>query len=235
MPSLLADALVKRATSIGDPKTRVGLFRTLIPTLAPDELQAAMDEIVARAGLRDSGAQIALLSLAEALADLRANDASESDDDTADHGDDEKRGTDWGTGRPLSLGERKSLARRPDRKLLDRALRDAHPDVITELLVNPRLTEGDVARMCASPRARAAVLIRVFASPRWALRPRVRRAIAGNPKTPVEIAIALVPLLGRAELQEIAGDGRIRNPVRARALEILRRLPPTPAGPSDVQ
>src|SRR5205085_1862177 len=108
------------------------------------------------------------------------------------------------------------------------ALRDGHPDVITQVLQNPRLTENDVARMCASRDATPAVLARVFATPRWAVRPRVRKAIAANPRTAEDVAIALVPLLSRTDLLEIAGDLRIGNPVRARALEVLRRLPPTP-------
>jgi hypothetical protein len=142
---------------------------------------------------------------------------------------------DWGTGRPLTLGERKSLARRPERRLLDRALRDRHPDVITAVLQNPRLTEADVARMCAAAGTPPAALERVFLSPRWAARGRVRRALATNPATPVEIALALVPLLARAELRELAADARLANAVRARALEILGRLPPTPRAPGGVQ
>jgi hypothetical protein len=51
----------------------------------------------------------------------------------------------------------------------------------------------------------------------------------------VEIALALVPLLGRRELRDVASDARLANRVRERALEILRRLPPTPASPAEPQ
>lgn len=222
MASPLASALIKRVASIGDAQARIALLRSVLPSISQAQLHEAMREIAARAGMRDTAAQLCLLALSEAIEVERRSGVQ-------DRG--ESPPTDWGTGRPLTLGERKSLARRPERKLLERALRDGHPDVVAELLVNPRLTEADVARMCAAPMARPEVLARVFASPRWASRPRVRRAIAANPAAPVEVALALVPTLARDELREIAADARVSNAVRARALEVLRRLPPTPQGP----
>jgi hypothetical protein len=45
----------------------------------------------------------------------------------------------------------------------------------------------------------------------------------------------LVPLLARVELRELAADARIANAVRARAIEILSRLPPTPESPVEPQ
>ena len=39
--------------------------------------------------------------------------------------------------RPLTLGERKALARKPDRRLIARAMRDPHPAVVAVLLSNP--------------------------------------------------------------------------------------------------
>src|SRR6186713_886130 len=48
---------------------------------------------------------------------------------------------DYGGGRPLSVGERKSIARRPTRLQLERLLHDPHPLVIAQLLSAPGLTE----------------------------------------------------------------------------------------------
>ncbi len=224
-----ADALVRRLTSIRDAKSRVALVRSLVPAIPEDELHELLRALVERAGMRESAAQVTLLALTEALGgDPRTEGEHVAENDTAYRAD-------WGTGRTLTLGERKSMARRPDRRLLDCALRDGHPDVVAQLLVNPRLTEGDVARMCAAPTAQAGALRQVFAAPRWAVRPRVRRAIACNPNAPIEVALALVPMLARDELREVAGDSRIANAVRARAIEVLRRLPPTPDTPAESQ
>ncbi len=224
-----ADELMHRVASIGDAKARVAWLKVSLAEVSADELHELLAVLVERAGLRDSAAQVTLLAVTEATGgDPRLRGAGPDETDTVYRAD-------WGTGRALTLGERKSLARRPDRRLLDRALRDGHPDVVRQLLVNPRLTEPDVVRMCAAPDATGATLRQVFDAPRWAVRPRVRRAIACNPNAPIEIAIALVPLLARAELRELAADARIANPVRARAIEILRRLPPTPSSPAQEQ
>lgn len=225
MASALADVLVKRLASLGDPHTRMALARTLLSELDRDTFTQAMDEIARRAGQRDTAAQVALLALSEAATMMSPSSTEETHETPPE--------ADWGTGRPLTLGERKSLARRPDRKLLERALRDRHPDVIAQLLLNPRLTETDVVRMCASPTTPAAVLACVFHSPRWASRPRVRRALATNPHTPASIAVALVPLLTREDLCQIASDPRTTDSVRARAQWALQFV--HPAGPTVVR
>jgi hypothetical protein len=226
MPPRVARDLVKRVAALGDPQTRVALVKSLLPAIDPIELRATIDWLVRRAGLRDTPAQVTLMALTIAT----SGDHAPATAPLPPREDGTSPPADWGTGRPLTLGERKSLARRPDRRLLERALRDAHPDVISELLLNPRLTEIDVARMCASSVARPEVLTRVFTSPRWSSRARVRSAIAGNPRTPVEVALALVPTLARVDLRAIAADERIGARVRSRALDVLRRLPPTPVG-----
>jgi hypothetical protein len=222
MASRLAEVLIRRVAAVGDPKTRVALMRSVLPTLDGGELRRAYQAIMERAGMRESSAQVTLLAIAEAM----GGESSEAQSSPA--ASDRVERADWGTGRTLTLGERKSLARRPDRKLLDRALRDGHPDVVAQLLLNPRLTESDVARMCAARDARPEALATVFASPKWAIRPRVRKAIASNPRAPLPVALALIPLLGRGELREVAADERMHAKIRGRALEILRRLPPTP-------
>ena len=76
--------------------------------------------------------------------------------------------------RPLTLGERKSLARRPSRRALDALMRDPHPAVIRAVLDSPRLTEDDVVRMAARRPGSAAALTEIARHAKWMLRPRVR-------------------------------------------------------------
>ncbi len=227
----LVDLLCRRATSIVDVAARVQLFRGILTVADRDDLRATLDRLAERAGLRDTHAQIALLTAEIAL-------CWEPDLQRAVHGDrldvpssalqpaDEKLIPDYGRGRVLTLGERKSLARRPDRKLIDRVLRDPHPDVIEMLLMNPRLTEPDVVRLCARRPNAPGILLRVFRSPRWAIRPRVRTALALNPSTPPAIAEAIVPLLAPEDLHALAQDHHAADAVRRRCVEVLSRLAP---------
>jgi len=117
--------------------------------------------------------------------------------------------------RPLSLGERKSLARGRDRNVLARVLRDPHPDVVRILLDNPALTEMDVVRMCARRPIAPEVLVQVFRHVRWVLRYRVRRTLALNPYTPSDLAVQLLPHLTAKDVQEVARSGDVSERVRA--------------------
>ncbi len=123
--------------------------------------------------------------------------------------------------RPLTLGERKSLARSWKRDVLERLLVDPHIDVVDLLLRNPRLTEDDVLKIATARRASAAVLELILHNRRWACRSRVRRALLFNPNLPEAHALRLVGLLNRTELRELAGDNHLSNNV---GFAIRRRL-----------
>jgi hypothetical protein len=108
--------------------------------------------------------------------------------------------------RPLTLGERKSLARSWKRDVLERLLADPHVDVVELLLRNPRLTEDDVLRIATARRASPAVLRVVLHDRRWNCRARVRRALVRNPNFPEAASLRLVGLLNNVELRELARD-----------------------------
>ncbi|APR84896.1 Hypothetical protein A7982_10245 [Minicystis rosea] len=132
------------------------------------------------------------------------------------------------SGRVLTLGERRALARRPSRAAFDKLLRDPHPMVVKNLLENPRLIEDDVVRMVARRPAYPQVIGEIARHPIWSQRPRVRMAIVQNPGTPPEIAVPLVRLLIRPELGQVVAAPDVPALVRAAASELLARRPPVP-------
>lgn len=137
---------------------------------------------------------------------------------------------DYGKGRPLTLGERKSLARKPDRTMMERLLRDPHPDVIRMVLVNPKLVEEDVLAVAARRPCRPDVLTEIARAQRWAHRPRIRMALVLNPDTPLDIAGPVAGLLMRHELRLVATSPTVAPAVRALCLEHLERRPPAEFG-----
>jgi len=173
------------------------------------------------AGVAEVRGQLALARFLGARLDVEPD--SEDLPPTAPHKDfdeaSEPKQADLGGGRPLTLGERKSIARKRDRNLLARVIRDPHPDVIRILLDNPALIEDDVVRLCARRPVPPQVLEQVFQHPRWVLRPRVRLTLALNPHTPDEVALQLLPHLGPAELREVAQSGQLSERVRAACSE----------------
>jgi hypothetical protein len=133
--------------------------------------------------------------------------------------------------RGMTLGERKSLARRPDRETMRKLLADPHPHVVQRCLAHPRATEDDVLPLAAKRTAKPDVLTEIARS-RWLHRPRIRMALVLNPATPPEIAARLVGLLLRPELERVARAPNVSQGVRALCLDHLARRPPVTLGPT---
>jgi hypothetical protein len=135
-----------------------------------------------------------------------------------------------GTGRTMTLGERKTLARGGRRDLVAALLRDPDARVIANLLENPRLTERDVVTVAARRPVRGEVLRQIFIS-RWCARYHVKRALVMNPHTPGDVALRLVLALAPADLQKVADDAQLAAPVRAQARAALRASSGRPSQP----
>ena len=133
---------------------------------------------------------------------------------------------DYGTGRELTVGERKSLARSPNRRAFDKLLSDPHPLVIRQLLENPRLTEDEVVRMVARRPARSEVLAAIAQNGRWLSRPRVRLAVLFNPGSPPAMTMPLLSVCTRNELLDVLRSSDSSGVLRNAAHELFERLPP---------
>lgn len=234
----LAQEVLSVACAIRDPSMASGYVRSVLRTAAEDDVCDLVTVVHAASIARDPRAGELWLLLAIVLASATENDLADqiarglrrrghvelADMMESVPSTDEVHGRipDFGKGRPLSLGERKSVARTRDRQLLARVLRDPHPDVIRILLGNPHLTETDVVRLCAQRPIQAEVLRAVCSSPRWAIRPGVRVALVKNPHLPLPLALRFVPQLGATEQRAIVAspelDARLREACAA-ALE----------------
>jgi len=243
-----ADALVRATLSLGDAGLRAAYVASVVRSTEVGRLARTLDALCERAEQAEAAAREALLAVVDAL------NAPEMDDvvqrlreeaagasllalerlvrHPADGGRRGAGDTSAGQplndahGRPLTLGERKSLARRPDRDTMEKLLADTHPDVIYRLLRNPRVLEDDVVRLAAKRPGRSAVLVEIARSTKWVHRPRVRMALVMNPATPVEIAARIAGLLLRHELELVAGSPAVPAAVRAVCVEHLERRPP---------
>jgi hypothetical protein len=145
---------------------------------------------------------------------------------------DETKIPDYGYGRPLTLGERKALARRPTRKAMEKLLADPHPAVIRTLLGNPKLVEDDVLRLAARRPGRPAVLSQIACNVRWSRRRRIRMAIVLNPDAPLALTIPLLALLVRPELEQVVTSAYLDPMLRGAAKDRLERRPPSSLLPS---
>lgn len=111
------------------------------------------------------------------------------------------------------------LTRNPDE--LARYAVVSNPAVVREVLRNSRMTEEVVVRIAARRPARPEPLTEIWRSARWSVRPAVRRALVFNPYLPPEVGSKIVPLLTRAELQELLADGSLHQALRLQAAQLL--------------
>ena len=195
--ALIADA--DEAADGGDPRCRAFLLL----------LSLALAEPAADALRRDVASHLQAEGRAPLAQRLVGADGARSAPESAE------RVPDFGRTRPLTLGERKSVARGRDRQVLARVLRDPHPDVIRILLGNPHLVEMDVVRLCATRPIVPGVLREVFRTPRWITRSEVRHAMVKNPFAPLDLALSLVPHLGGTALREVAASPELHADLRS--------------------
>lgn len=130
--------------------------------------------------------------------------------------------------KPLTLGERKALARTHRRDQLLLLIRDPHPMVVAILLDNPHVTESDVIKMAAARPAVPESLAKIAAHARWSVRHAVKRALVLNPSTPLADAIRIATTLRRPELAELAGDHSLPDLLRKHARDVLADLDSRP-------
>ncbi len=126
-------------------------------------------------------------------------------------------------GKPLSLGERKSLARGHIRDILESLLLDPNREVVEILLGNPHLTERDVVAIATRRPTPADVLTTVTASEKWIARYAVKRSLVLNPYTPPHLSVRLVTTLNAADLRLVASDANLPEPLRDQARALLAR------------
>ena len=232
--------VLRRLEAVPEPAMCRAIWRELFDDAPPMTVLAAVDAALTAGRARRAGGQVALLSLMQfmesarekaisvllpvatakghaellaLLADGEPARVAEGEPSTASTGNDE---------RELTLGERRSQARSPDRRVLERLLRDHDPGVISQLLQNPKLLEADVLRLVSRRPTGVATLRLVFRHRRWGRQRAIQGALVQNPYTPLEIGLGLVGLLDQDTLRNVSRDSTLHSILRAQARGRLR-------------
>ena len=117
----------------------------------------------------------------------------------------------------LAVGERANIARRASTRVLHALRNDPTPRVVAALLDNPRLVESDLLPVVAGEASRPQVLQVILTHRKWGSRYPIRAAGARNPRTPLALALHLLPLLKKPDLRAVAADPQLLLPLRRRA------------------
>ena len=102
------------------------------------------------------------------------------------------------------LGMRKSLAKKPDFRMIQRIAKDQDHRVIRVLLDNSRLTEADVLRIGSTRPTSPKVLEEIYKHPKWIARHRIKKVIILNPYSPLSIVLRLIAFMNLEDLHEIS-------------------------------
>jgi hypothetical protein len=106
-------------------------------------------------------------------------------------------------------------------RALEKLLVDPDPIVIRNLLNAPRLTEREVVKIAAARTTSARVLLEILKSRRFGNREHVRIAVTRNSRTPVAVALSVLPSLDSRAITEIARDPKVNEALRAAALAMM--------------
>lgn len=125
--------------------------------------------------------------------------------------------------REITVGERRSMARGPDKVMLQRLLLDPSELVVEKLLENPRVTVDDALVVATRRPTLPGLLEVVVLQPRWFRELRVREAIAQNPFVSTGMALKILPTLNIQTLRRIRNAGDL-HPAVHRTAQMLVEL-----------
>lgn len=119
------------------------------------------------------------------------------------------------------LGLRISAARITPSQEIHRIIGDPDPKIVASLLSNPQLTENDVIRLAARQPTTGGAQLEILRSERWVKRYGVRRAIALNSNTPLDLSLRLLDFLRPKDLRLVSTSPSLPDKLRDAAHYLL--------------
>jgi hypothetical protein len=117
----------------------------------------------------------------------------------------------------LAVGERVTIARSASPHVVQVLRHDPTPRVISALLDNPRLVEGDLLPLASGENVNPPVLAVILGHRKWGHCYPVRVAVVRNPRAPLTLALQHLPMLKKVDQRAVASDPRLPLALRRRA------------------
>ncbi len=165
-----------------------------------------------RAAIEEAAERITPEELSAAIDAVRAvPTAGEVEDNT---------GLSEGQIRMLTVPQRLKLTRGASRTMKQILLRDPNAQVAVGVLQHNSFSEQEMEQVARSRSVVEEVLLEVARKREWISRYTVCRALVMNPKTPVSIAVKMLPKMSVRELKLVARDRNIADAVRSSATRL---------------
>lgn len=104
----------------------------------------------------------------------------------------------------LPVPQKIELAQTGEREVRTVLITDSNAQVREAVLTSPRITAVEIVAFAKSPKLEGDLLRRIAANVQWLKNYQVRLALVNNPRTPLPIALKLVPTLLDADLKQLA-------------------------------
>lgn len=127
--------------------------------------------------------------------------------------------------RDMSVPQRIKLALRGNREARVHLIRDTNAVIRRLVLRNPRVTEDELLAV-AKTRTADDELLRMIADNRdWTKSYQIRHALVTNPKTPITMALKLMPSLMDRDVRRIAKSKNVPVTIASQAKRMVLRRP----------
>lgn len=121
----------------------------------------------------------------------------------------------------MTVGERLKLALKGNRDARVILLRDASRLVQRFVLLNPRMSEEEVVALAKNRNVDRELLDEIGRRKEWMTNYQVKLALATNPKTPLALAVRLVPTLLPRDLRALAKSKNVPSVVNGMAKRLV--------------
>jgi hypothetical protein len=121
----------------------------------------------------------------------------------------------------MAVGERLKLALKGNRDARQILIRDSSRVVQRFVLMNPRITEDEIVGLAKNRSIDRELLDIICRRKEWLANYQVKLALATNPKTPLPLAVRLVPSLLPRDLRAIAKSKNVPGAVNGLAKRLV--------------
>ncbi|HUJ79046.1 MAG TPA: hypothetical protein VLY45_01880 [Nitrospiria bacterium] len=122
----------------------------------------------------------------------------------------------------MSVAERMQFARRADKEGRGLLIRDSNRQVALSALTNPKVTIQEVEQFAKSRQLDTEILRLIGTNVEWLKQYAVVHALVANPRTPVPIALKLLPRLKTLDLKILGTDRNLPSVVRIAATRLMK-------------
>jgi hypothetical protein len=123
----------------------------------------------------------------------------------------------------MNVAQKVKLAFRADKEGRTLLLKESSRLVVMAVLNSPKMTEQEVETLAKSRNVSEEILRAIARRRDWMSKYPIKQGLASNPKTPVSIAMGLLPALTSRDLNMLAKDKNVPEPIRNNASRLAKQ------------